>query len=360
MGKYRKPFFIMCFLLIIVLISGYLYKRNNAPQEIEALQLKKGDAQLVLAVVGRVRTKDVVNIRVEFAGKITKLLVDEGDKVKRGDTIAEVRSASQQAILASAKADLKASEAQLDFAQHDFDRISELSKKGLVANFSVDQARSNLATAQAKVIASQEARNQAIIRVNDNVIQSPIDGIVLSRPIDQGQVVGLSDTLFQIGSAGPIEIEAEVDEIYASALSINMQALLAPTGKQLVVKGRITEISPRVNPLNGSRLTRLMLNELNADFVPGRSIDVNILVHSCDEALSAPRSALRKEGNNWLVCTIVNETVKSSVVTFVDWPGSSVVLTSGLNSGAVIALDSTIAAAALAKNQRVSAKEMKL
>lgn len=358
MGKYRKPFLIICFLLVIALIAAYLYKRNSAPLEIEVLQINTDKAQLVLAVVGRVRTKDVVNVRVEFAGKVTELLVDEGDTVKRGDTIAEVRSASQQAVVASAIADLRAVKAQLEFAQHDFARISELSKKGLVANFSVDQARSNLATAQAKVIASQEARNQAIIRVNDNVIQSPLDGMVLSRSIDQGQVVGLSDILFQIGSAGPIEIEAEIDEIYASELSLDMQALLAPTGKQQIVKGRITEISPRVNPLNGSRLTRLMLDETNVNFVPGRSIDVNIFVQSFDAALSVPRSALRKDGDTWLVYTIADETVKSSVVTFIDWPGSSVVLKSGLHSGAFVALDATIAAVALAKNQRVSAKKM--
>ncbi|WP_166423616.1 efflux RND transporter periplasmic adaptor subunit [Paraglaciecola sp. 20A4] len=358
MGQYRKPFLIVSCLLVIVFIAGYLYKQSRAPLEIDVLRVSPGDAQLVLAVVGRVRNKDVVDVRVEFAGKVTALLVDEGDKVNRGDTIAEVRSAAQQAALGEADADLRAVKAQLDFAAQDYKRIAALSKKGLVANSLLDQARTNLESAQAKLGSSQEARNQARIRVDDYIIQSPLDGVVLSRPIDQGQVVGLSDTLYQIGSVGPIEIEAEVDEIYASELVLGMQALLAPTGKQQVTKGRITEISPRVNPLNGSRLTRLMLNEFNADFVPGRSIDVNIYVQSFDEVLSVPRSALRKEGDSWFVYTIVDTTIKSNIVTFIDWPGSSVVLETGLHSGALVALDATIAAVALAKNQSVSTKKM--
>lgn len=358
MDKYRKPLLMICFLLAIALIAGYLYKRSSEPLEVQAFQVNAGQAQLVLAVVGRVRTQKVVNIRVEFAGKITDLLVDEGDKVKLGATLAKVRSASQQALLASADADLRAVEAQLEFAQNDFDRITELSKKGLVANYSVDQARTTLATARAKLVASQEVRNQAVIRVNDNVIQSPLEGIVLSRSIDQGQVVGLSDTLFQIGSAGPIEIEVEIDEIYASELALNMNALLSPTGKQQITKGRITEISPIVNSLNGSRLIRLMLDENNADFVPGRSIDVNILVQSFDTALSVPRNALRKEADTWFVYTLVDGIVNSNAVTFIDWPGSSVIVETGLNAGDIVALDATIAAAAMANEQTVRANKV--
>jgi len=344
----------MCFLLVLVFIANYGYKQSSAPLNIDVLQVITGEAELVLAVVGRVRTKDVVNVRVEFPGKIITLLVDEGDPVKVGQTIAELRSASQQAALAEAEANLNTFEAQLEFAQQDFDRISELSTKGLVANLLLDQSRANLATAKSKLIGAKEARNQAIIRVNDYLIKCPLNGIVLSRPIDQGQVVGLSDTLFQIGSDGPIEIEAEIDEVYASELTLQMKALLAPTGKKDVVKGYISEISPRVNPLNGSRLTRIMLDKADPDFVPGRSIDVNISVQSFDKALSIPRSALRKEGNTWLVYSVVDQRVKSNVVTFIDWPGSSVVLKTGLAAKTLVALDATIAAKALDENQRVN------
>jgi hypothetical protein len=137
-----------------------------------------------------------------------------------------------------------------------------------------------------------------------------------------------------------------------------MNAFLSPTGKQLITKGRITEISPIVNSLNVSRLIRLMLDENNADFVPGRSIDVNILVQSFDTALSVPRNALRKEADTWLAFTLADGTVNSNVVTFIDWPGSSVIVESGLNSGDNVALDASIAAAAMAKEQTVRANKV--
>ena len=83
------------------------------------------------------------------------------------------------------------------------------------------------------------------------------------------------------------------------------------------------------------------------------------LQKSFDKALSVPRSALRKEGNVWLVYTVVDQKIKPTVVTFIDWPGSSVVLKTGLDSKALVVLDATIAAQALAEKKRVNSRKAK-
>ncbi len=357
MRKYRKPLLVLGLLALATIIAIALYKRSTAPLAINAVQVNAGTAQQVLAVVGRVRTKNVIDVRVEYPGAIIAMSVDEGSEVKRGEIIAQVRSAEEQAALAVTEADLRVLEAELELAQQERDRVEVLAEKGWIAQSSLDQARTNLTAAKARRRAAQAARTQADIRVGDFAVRSPLDGIVLTRPVDPGQVVGLSDVIFQIGSQGPVEIEAEVDEVYAGELSLGMPAILAPTGKPQRSEGRITEISPRVNPLTGSRLTRLMLNEPNDGFVPGRSIDVNILVATFDDALSVPRSALRKEGETWFAYTITNQQVERRPVTFVDWPGSSVVLRSGVKPGSVIARDSASAAAALAAGRRVSVQQ---
>jgi RND family efflux transporter MFP subunit len=357
MRKYRQLFLYSGLLLIAALVIVQVYKRNTAPIEIDVINVNLDTAEHVLAVVGRARTKDVINVRVEVAGAITELLVDEGDVVKRGDKIAQLYSALEQAALVSAQADLRASEAQLSFAQQELERVSALSKNGLVTKTSLDEVRTNLSTAKAKVDVTKASRNQADIRLNKFSVISPIDGLVLSRPNDPGQVVGLSDVLYEIGSDGAIEIEAEVDEVYAAELRLKMKAVVAPTGKNKVSNARITEISPRVNPLNGSRLIRLMLDEPNNDFIPGRSIDINIFVRSFKEALSVPRSALRKEGQTWYVYAIEGDKIVAHSVSFIDWPGSSVVLSSGINSGTRVAREANLAAAALAAEKSVSAKE---
>lgn len=357
MRKYQKPLLIPGLLVLITIVAVALYKRNNAPLAIDAVQVNTGKAQQVLAVVGRVRTKNVVDVRVEYPGAIIAMPVDEGSEVKRGEIIAQVRSAEEQAALAVTEADLRALEAELKLAQQERDRVEVLAEKGWVAQSALDQARTDLSAAKARRRAAQAVRTQAGIRVGDFVVRSPLDGVVLTRPVDPGQVVGLTDVIFQIGSKGAVEIEAEVDEVYAGELAVGMPAILAPTGKKQRSEGRITEISPRVDPLTGSRLTRLMLNEPNTNFVPGRSIDVNILVETFDDALSLARSALRKEGNIWFAYTIANGQIEARRVTFLDWPGSSVVLHTGLTPGALVARDSARAAAAMAAGRRVSVQQ---
>ena len=357
MRKYRKLFFYFFLLVCAAFGIERVYKHNTAPVEIDLINVNSGNAQQVLAVVGRVRTKEIIDVRTEVTGAIISLPFDEGDVVKKGEKIAELYSASEQTALASANADILAYQAQLSFARQEFFRISALSQQDLVTKLSLDQAKTDLSIAEAKLQVAKEALKQTDIRLQKFSVFSPINGLILTRPNDPGQVVGLTDVLYQIGSDGPIEIEAEVDEVYAADLALNMSAIVAPTGKSELSKAHISEISPRVNPLNGSRLVRLMLDEPHAEFIPGRSIDVNIFVRSFDDALSVPRSALRKEGKTWYVYTIDGDKVRPRSVSFIDWPGSSVVLKSGLESGTQVAREAAPAAAALAAGQTVITKE---
>ena len=164
-------------------------------------------------------------------------------------------------------------------------------------------------------------------------------GTILARPLDLGQVIGLTDVIFQMGSVGPIKIEAEVDEFYADDLQVGMTTLMAPSGSGAKAAGRITEISPWVDPRTGGRLVRFMLAGANGDFRPGRSIDVSISVNRFDRAISVPRSALKKDGAIWQVYQIVGGKIAARTVTFVDWPGSSVIIRSGVQAGDCLVLD---------------------
>lgn len=358
MGKYRKPIILLVLIALALYIGFQLYKQSNAPLPIDAIELQPSKAQYLLAVVGRVRSKSLVNVRVEFAGAITDILVDEGNIVKKGDTIAVLKSATEQTALAAANAELSARKAEVKYAQQEFDRVAQMFNKGLLAKLSLDQVQANLTTAQARQMAAQEISNQANIRVNDFSVRAPIDGIILARLVDSGQVVGVNDVIFEIGSLGPIEIEAEVDEIYAGELKLGMSAILAATGKQRKSAGHISEISPRVNPQTGARLTRLMLDESNEEFLPGRSIDINIFVRSFDNALSIERSALHKEGETWLVYVIADGKISPTKVSFNDWPGRSVVLSSGLSKGALVAIDAAVARAAIIQSRQVRVNEV--
>ena len=164
-------------------------------------------------------------------------------------------------------------------------------------------------------------------------------GTILVRPVDPGQVVSVSSILFEIGSEGPVEIEAEIDEVYADRVPINATIMLSPTGSRRQFAGRISEIAPRIDPATGGRLMRFIANQGDESLRSGRSVDVNIIVKKRDLALSLPRSAMIKKLGQNNVFVVESGKVVLRSLDIVDWPGAYVIVTSGVKARSLIVLD---------------------
>jgi RND family efflux transporter MFP subunit len=319
--------------------AGSIFVRARAPKAVAVVQLKPGPAEQVLAVVGRVRTKDVVQVRAENAGALVALLKDEGDRVRKGEVLARIRSDQQQAAVAVSAAQIKALDAQVQLARQQLARTAALAKDGWATQASLDQTKAALAAAVANRDAGRASAAQTKARAREFNVSAPMAGTILQRPVDPGQVVGLNDVLFQLGSAGPVEIETEIDEYYADAVVMGMSALLSPSGSGLRIPGRVSEISPRIDPSTGGRLVRFMLSMADASFHPGRSVDVTISIAKRDDVLQVPRTALLKVKGQWQALVIEAGKIAVRTVEIVDWPGTSVIVTSGLKRDDAVVLE---------------------
>jgi RND family efflux transporter MFP subunit len=340
MNKYLKLSFLGIFPLVGAYFAYSIAFGARSPTKVATVELQIEPAQLVLAVVGRVRSHAVVDIRSERPGAIREMMHDEGDIVEAGEVLAHIQSDEEQANLSVNRAQLQALEAEVALAQVTLNRTETLADKGLLAPAALDDARARLATAKANKKAAQAAIIQAQARVDEYDVRAPMQGIILSRPLDPGQVVGTTDMIFQIGSQDAVEIEAEVDEYYADKLQVGMSALLAPSGSSDVYEGELKEIAPRIDPLTGGRIVRLLPKTDTEAFLPGRSVDVNILVDSIERALSVSRSALVREGGAWRVYVLEDGKATPREIEFIDWPGGSVVIMSGLEAGDQVILES--------------------
>lgn len=312
-----------------------------AAKEVAVVRLVPAPAQQVLAVVGRVRSQNVVDVRAENPGALVDLLRDEGDVVVAGELLARVRSRQQAAAAAASRAQLRALEAQVELAQVQYRRAETLARQGWVTRAALDEARTALRAAIADRDAAQASLTAAQELVREFEVRAPMAGMILARPVDPGQVVDATDTIFQIGSDGPIEVVAEVDEIYADVVRVGMPALLSASGSAEQVPGHVFEVAPRVDPLTGGRIVRVRLDRPDPNFRPGRSIDVSVEIARFDRVLSVPRSALQRAGDGWRVLLIADGRVVARPVTILDWPGRSVIVRSGLSAGDLAVLDPT-------------------
>lgn len=320
---------------IVAVASWWLVR----PPEVSVLAVNPKPVEIVLSVVGRVRPEQLVDIRSRNAGQIIQLLHDEGDVVAAGAPLAIVRSTVEQAQTQAEGARVKAAEAELNRARLLFDRTQALAGRGFATRAALEEARAAMLSAEAALSAASATRRAAAERVGEFTIRAPMAGVVLVRPIDNGQIVSPETTLFQMGSGSAMELRAEADEAYADALRPGMTARAALTGSDKVFAARVSEVSPRVDPVTGGRAIRL--RAVGAGQMPaGRSVDITIIVTRKEAGIVIPRQA------------VINATAAPSVyivdadgivhersITLADWPSQDAIVESGLADGDRVVLN---------------------
>ena len=154
-----------------------------------------------------------------------------------------------------------------------------------------------------------------------------------------------------------MELRAEADEAYADALRPGMVARAALTGSDAMFAARITEVSPRVDPITGGRAIRLQ--PVDGGQIPaGRSVDITIIVAQRDAGIVIPRQAVINATTAPAVYLVdAGDIVRARAITIADWPSRDAIVERGLADGDRIVLTpAETAPAARVRPQPVAAK----
>lgn len=303
------------------------------PQKIEVFVVAPVTVERVLAVVGRVPPKDLLDVKSPNAGQITSLLHDDGDLVAAGELLAIVRADVQQAQALADVAHEQAARAEATRAQLAFARTNGLAEKGFATRAALDEARAALEAANANLSAATATTSASAERAKEFIVRAPMDGVVLVRPIDNGQVVSTTTTLFQLGSTKGIEIQAEVDELYADSLRPGMSARAVLSGSETKFSARVSEVSPQVDAATGGRLVKLIPQDLDR-IAPGRSVDVTIVVDRKQDTIVIPRqSVINAAGSAEVYVLDARNAAQLRKITIIRWPSLNAIVESGLVAG---------------------------
>jgi RND family efflux transporter MFP subunit len=313
----------------------------NRPTAVETVTVTAEKTERVLAVVGRVRPLDLLQIKPVNPGQVIRLLHDEGDRVAAGAPLAVIKAPVEQAQAEAELARLAAARARAVEARQSLSRTTSLFERGFAARAALDQARAAANSAEADVNAAAAGYRAATARTREFVVTAPMAGIVLARPIDNGQVVTTATTLFDFGAVSGVEVVAEVDEAYADTLRPGMAARVSPSGSRAVYRAVVSEVSPRVDASTGGRIVRL-LPETVSGFAPGRSIDVTIVVVPGEPLITVPRQAVADATVAPKVFVVgPDDVARARPVRIADWPSTNAIVKSGLKAGERIVLAPT-------------------
>lgn len=303
-------------LLVALLGTAYaLLLRQDSQVPVYATQaVIRGDLEVTVTATGSVQPTNMVDVSSELSGILVEVLADFNDIVRTGQVLArldttglEARVAVQRAALLAAQAGVARAQANLSEARANHEVITQLDQRGLASHQSVRSAQASLdrALAELQVARADEALSTANLHLAESelakaCICSPIDGVVLDRQADTGQIVAASlaaPVLFSIAEdLTRMELQVAVDEADIGRLAPGNPASFtvdAYDQRDFPATIETVRYAPEVRDGVVTYLATLAVDNADMSLRPGMTATARIVVHRVEDALLVPNAALR-------------------------------------------------------------------
>jgi HlyD family secretion protein len=289
-------------------------------------------------------------------GMVSQVLVQPGDWVRAGQSLATVERSVQVEQVRSLAAQVEVARADAKLAQAQLDRAKALVSRGFISAADIDQRTATRDAAQARVdvAAAQLAEQRA--RTGRLDIRAPAAGLVLTRAVEPGQIVQAGGAvLFRMAKGGEMEMRAQLAEGDLTVLRTGNSATVTPIGDSRQFTGRVWQVSPIVDPQSRQGIARIAL-PYNEALRPGGFASATITSGSGNAPL-VPESAVQSDPKgNYLYVVNGENHVERRDVTVGQVSDKGVAITSGITGAEKIV---TSAAAFLTPGQKVKPEMVK-
>jgi RND family efflux transporter MFP subunit len=292
--------------IVVALLAAFFLMRGGEEKAGPATaEGNRGQAPTVTVVVPGRQTVDrsisatgSLGARVDMpvgvageGGMVTRVLVQPGQWVGAGQTLAVIERSVQSQEAAQLAANVQVARADAELAQNEFERSEALVGRGFVSKADLDRKRAARDAAAARVRVAQAQLNAARARIGRLDIRSPAAGLVLERNVEPGQVVSPgSGALFRVAKGGEMELLAQLSESDLASLRVGAPAVVTPVGTDRKFSGQVWQVSPIINEQNRQGIARVAL-AYDPALRPGGFANVEI-VSGSQEAPVLPESAI--------------------------------------------------------------------
>lgn len=216
-------------------------------------------------------------LAVKNPGRVARVYVDEGARVRRGQTLLTLETEYLALELKRAEAEVARARAAASEAERDFKRKEELLGKESVSQAAYDRSRSAHESALAAVAAAEAARDLDRQKLRDVTLVSPITGVVAERRTDVGERLGESSVAFVVAQTSPIKLRFRLPERYLSNVREGqpVRATVDPYPGE-VFSGRVTQVGGVVDPSTRTVLVETELPNADGRLSPGLFARVEI------------------------------------------------------------------------------------
>ena len=193
-------------------------------------------------------------------GMVSKVWVEPGDWVQQGQVLASIERSVQSQESIQLSASIRAAEADARLAQSELDRAQALVARGFISKADIDRKTATRDSAYARVGVARAQLGANSARMGRLDIRAPEAGLVLTRAVEPGQVVGAgAGVLFRLARGGEMEMRAQMAEGDLARLSVGRPARVTPVGTANTFNGQIWQLSPVIDPQTRQGTARIAL-----------------------------------------------------------------------------------------------------
>jgi len=309
---------------------------------VRVLTVGEGALQATAEFAGEVRARVESRLGFRVAGKITRRLVENGDRVKAGQVLAEVDLQDYALATDAAQAQVQAALTNRDLAAADLKRFKDLLEKNFISAAEFERRETTLKAAQAQLDQAQaqlsSQRNQAAY----TRLLADVPGVVTAIEAEPGQVVAAGVPVVRLAQDGARDAVFAVPEDKLSTWRVGQEVVVQLWGAATSMKAKVREIAGSADPVSRTFAIKVALPDLQAPLgatvtiVPQDGARAGVAVGA--QVIKLPTSALRQEGGQsavWVLDTSTM-TVASQVVDIDTADGNQAVIKSGLKAGQVV------------------------
>lgn len=300
----KRVFVAIAVLLVAGAAASYYQKENSKAREEEpkykTAAVDKGNITQTVTASGTLNPVALINVGSQVSGTVVELKADFNDRVKQGQVLLKLDPTIFNAQIKQSEASLASAEASKRLAQATLERNQKLVSQNYISGTAMDQAKREVEVADANIKLARAQLDRVKADLNNSVIRSPIDGVIIKRTIDMGQTVAASfqtPNLFQIArDLTKMQIDTSVSEADVGLLRDGLPArFVVDAYPDREFEAKLRQFRLAANVQQNVVTYNVVLDVDNKDELlkPGMTAQVRLVVGSRENVVRIPTAALR-------------------------------------------------------------------
>lgn len=275
--------------------------RGQEAISVEAIPVQSATISEQVSAFGNIQTEDLVEIVPQVSNRVTEIHVDLGDNVNQGDLLAEIYEAPFREAVQQAQAQVRQARATLNRDSTELGRQEQLLEREVISRSEFETAQSTYLNSLAQYESAQATLAQSQEDLNNTNIVSPVNGVILSRSISEGDVASTGTTIFEIANLTGFETRVFLPIQDWQRVEVGQQVHMAlSTAGENIAEGVVSRKSPRLDPTTGLGEVVISLTNTSSSVYQGALVQARINLQTKENAVVIPRSALVEKVDTYI------------------------------------------------------------